>query len=309
MQERMDDSAANDAAQSAKHMAYKTAGPSYAGKLHTKQPSSEKKRKSEAVSVARQKQKKDIQRSYHFRSGRIPAAARNMRSEMEKKAAKKIREKSEEKTKKILMFVVRHPFLAISFAAMMSFVILTAATASQGMLLFSGGGMAFSGSGFTAEDTEIRAAEEAYRLMEQELEDDLKDLKEQYLEEGYDGVPVTEVQILLEPDIRHDAYDLTALLTVLHGSFKNDEVQETLEEIFEYQYEQQMEVTYSTREVMTEDGVREEQTAGITITVTNHGIIYAAGKIGLTEEQEKMFEMLRTNGNKPEGGYDEYETG
>ena len=100
MPERMDDSAANDAVQSAKHMAYKTVGPSYAGKLHSKRPFAEKKLKSETASVARQKQKKDIQRSYHFRSGRIPAAARNMRSEMEKKAAKKIREKSEEKTKR-----------------------------------------------------------------------------------------------------------------------------------------------------------------------------------------------------------------
>ena len=56
-------------------------------------------------------------------------------------------------------------------------------------------------------------------------------------------------------------------------------------------------------------GVKEEQTAKITIIVTNHGIVYVAGKIGLSEEQKKMFEMLRTNGNKPEGGYDEYETG
>ena len=46
MQERMDDSAAADAAQSAKHMAFKTAGPSYAGKLHTKRPSAEKNLKS-----------------------------------------------------------------------------------------------------------------------------------------------------------------------------------------------------------------------------------------------------------------------
>ena len=252
-----------------------------------------------AEASAHQLQKKEIQRSYHSKTGRVSAAASGKRAEMERKAARKARAEAEDKTRKVLAFIRRHPALAIALAGTLFLVVMTASLVSEGLVLFSGGGLALSASGFTAEDEQIQTAEQNYLRMEQNLEESLSYRKEQYLENGINNIPVTDVEILIEPNIRHDAYELAALLTTLHGSFKAEDVQDTLLEVFDYQYERQMDVVYTTREVETEDSTEVERRAKITLTVINHGIRYAADEIGLDEQQSEMFEtLLASHGNR-----------
>ena len=77
-------------------------------------------------------------------------------------------------------------------------------------------------------DDDIRAAENDYRAMEAELNRKITDLREQY--PGYQNYGLNASQV------GHDPYKLAALLTVLHEDYTEEDVQETLKQIFELQY-------------------------------------------------------------------------
>ena len=81
---------------------------------------------------------------------------------------------------------------------------------------------------YTAEDEDIKGAENAYRAMEAELSARVVDLNSNY--PGYTAYSLNAGQI------GHNPYELAALLTVLHENYTQDDVQEDLKRIFELQY-------------------------------------------------------------------------
>ena len=121
------------------------------------------------------------------------------------------------------------------------------------LLLFGGlsscslfGGNSGSGliaSSYLSEDADITGAESAYAAMEAELQDMLDNIESEY--PGYDEYRVNA------DEIEHDPYVLISILSAWHeGVFTLDEVQSTLEMLFEKQYiltvEEEVQVRYRT---------------------------------------------------------------
>ena len=81
---------------------------------------------------------------------------------------------------------------------------------------------------FPAKDGDIKRAEADYRAREMELASKIGNLETEY--PGYSAYELNA------DEIGHDPNKLAAILTALHSNDKRDEVQETLEKIFELQY-------------------------------------------------------------------------
>ena len=99
------------------------------------------------------------------------------------------------------------------------------------------------GTSYTADDADIVGAEEDYKEMEAELQERLDNIRDEY--DGYDEYRIHSDQI------GHDPYELASYLTILFQSYKRDQVQSTLQELFDSQYELTIEeeVEIRTREV------------------------------------------------------------
>ena len=98
-------------------------------------------------------------------------------------------------------------------------------------------------SSYLSEDADITGAESAYAAMEAELQDMLDNIESEY--PGYDEYRVNA------DEIEHDPYVLISILSAWHeGVFTLDEVQSTLEMLFEKQYiltvEEEVQVRYRT---------------------------------------------------------------
>ena len=98
-------------------------------------------------------------------------------------------------------------------------------------------------SSYLSEDADITGAESAYAAMEAELQDMLDNIESEY--PGYDEYRVNA------DEIEHDPYVLISILSAWHEVvFTLDEVQSTLEMLFEKQYiltvEEEVQVRYRT---------------------------------------------------------------
>ncbi len=81
---------------------------------------------------------------------------------------------------------------------------------------------------YSAEDRDIRGAEQDYKKLEKEL--DKKDQAHPHRPPGYN-----EYQYHLDP-IEHDPWQLTSFLTTLYDDYTRSEVQGKLKETFKKQY-------------------------------------------------------------------------
>ena len=132
-------------------------------------------------------------------------------------------------SKGVAAVFAKNPILLILLLVGGVLTILIAASISGGASLVTNAVAPSSlATTFTAEDDDIRAAENDYRAMEAELNRKITDLKEQY--PGYQNYGLNAGQV------GHDPYKLAALLTVLHEDYTEADVQETLKRIFELQY-------------------------------------------------------------------------
>lgn len=95
-------------------------------------------------------------------------------------------------------------------------------------ILFSGGTQVSGQTIYTAEDRDIRGAEEDYKKLEKELDKKIKRTPQDH--PGYD-----EYQYHLD-DIEHDPWQLTSFLSTLYDDYTRSEVQGKLKETFEKQY-------------------------------------------------------------------------
>ena len=108
-------------------------------------------------------------------------------------------------------------------------------------------------SSYLSEDADITGAESAYAAMEAELQDMLDNIESEY--PGYDEYRVNA------DEIEHDPYVLISILSAWHeGVFTLDEVQSTLEMLFEKQYiltvEEEVQVRYRTETRTDSEGKR-----------------------------------------------------
>ncbi|MBR6862302.1 MAG: C40 family peptidase [Acidaminococcaceae bacterium] len=168
-------------------------------------------------------------------------------------------------------------------------------------VMLEGVASAVAGSSFSVDDADMLGAEAAYSALEADLQDYLDDYENTH---DYD-----EYHYDLD-SIGHDPYVLTALLTAWHqGAWTLEEVQDTLQMLFDKQYTLSRSVTTETRyrmETVTDgDGNESEEEVPYTysicyLTLENFNLSHVPVYI-LTEEQLSMYATLMgTLGNRPD---------
>lgn len=157
-----------------------------------------------------------------------------------KKTGKKTREKAADKVKE---FFAKNKKVFLWLGVGLMILVLLAAGISSCTAMFSSTGSAIIASSYLSEDEAMLGAEAQYCQMEAELQDKLDNFESYY--PGYD-----EYNYDLD-DIEHDPYVLVSILSALHeAEFTLDEIQSTLQMLFDKQYiltmEEIVEVRYRT---------------------------------------------------------------
>ena len=185
---------------------------------------------------------------------------------------------------------------------------------------FSSCGILFSGSTqvsgqtiYSAEDRDIRGAEQDYKKLEKELDKKIKRTPQDH--PGYN-----EYQYHLDP-IEHDPWQLTSFLTTLYDDYTRSEVQGKLEEIFKKQYKLttwvEVQIRYKTVWVISPAGIPVPTQVPYEYKIfhtklENRGLEVVIRE-ELTEDQWKRYEIFQDtlggrpylfNGGLPPGGSD-----
>lgn len=118
-------------------------------------------------------------------------------------------------------------------------------------ILFSGGTQVSGQTMYSAEDRDIRGAEQDYKKLEKELDKKIKRTPTDH--PGYN-----EYQYHLDP-IEHDPWQLTSFLTTLYDDYTRSEVQSKLKETFKKQYKLttwvEVQIRYKTVWVISPAGI------------------------------------------------------
>ena len=117
--------------------------------------------------------------------------------------------------------------------------------------VFSGGTQVSGQTMYSAEDRDIRGAEQDYKKLEKELDKKIKRTPTDH--PGYN-----EYQYHLDP-IEHDPWQLTSFLTTLYDDYTRSEVQSKLKETFKKQYKLttwvEVQIRYKTVWVISPAGI------------------------------------------------------
>ena len=179
--------------------------------------------------------------------------------------------------------------------------------------MFQGGSNMVVGASFTATDEAIIGANDDYKALESELQSKIEKIEEEHT--GYD-----EYRYYVD-DINHNPYELTSYLTVVFEDYMQDEVQDSLQELFDLQYSLTLEEETETRtKTETRTGTKEvvDPETGETrqeeyeyeveveyeykilnVKLKNNGLGSAISQLGLTDEQKDRYRLLLdTKGNR-----------
>ena len=180
-------------------------------------------------------------------------------------------------------------------------------------ILFSGGTQVSGQTIYTAEDRDIRGAEQDYKKLEKELDKKIKRTPQDH--PGYN-----EYQYHLDP-IEHDPWQLTSFLTTLYDDYTRSEVQGKLQEIFKKQYKLttwvEVQIRYKTVWVISPAGIPVPTQVPYEYKIfhtklENRGLEVVIRE-ELTDDQWKRYEIFQDtlggrpylfNGGLPPGGSD-----
>lgn len=203
--------------------------------------------------------------------------------------------------------------LIIAFIVLIVVLVMSGALTSCSMMA-GGTNNTLVGTSYTADDSDILAAEADYKGLEADLQEEIDNIEgdfPDYDEYNYDLA-----------EIGHNPFELAALLTVLYEDYTEAEALEILETIFECQYELEIEEVVETRTrtetrtgtrtVTDEDGSTSTETYTyeveveydyyiLNVTLTNEGIRAALDEVGLSVDQIRRYEVIvEMKGNKPD---------
>ena len=125
-------------------------------------------------------------------------------------------------------FAKSHAHLLVIGGVLAMLLLLMLSAFSSCSILFGGTTQVMGQTTYTAEDEDIRGAEEDYKQLERQLQ-----LEIDMMEITHPGMD--EYQYDLDP-IEHDPWELTSYLTTLHDDYTRSEVQGTLQDTFNKQY-------------------------------------------------------------------------
>ncbi len=144
------------------------------------------------------------------------------------RAAKKTAETTEKLIVKASAFVKQHPVGVLLFLACFLLLVIMQSCMSSVVTIGNGVAGAIGASTYAAENADLRGVERAYCALEAELQDYLDSYERTH---DYD-----EYHFDLDT-IEHDPYVLLSLISALHeGTWTLDEVQGTLQMLFDQQY-------------------------------------------------------------------------
>ena len=126
------------------------------------------------------------------------------------------------------MLVKSNGHILVVVGVLVVLILLILSVFSSCSILFGGTTHVMGQTTYTAEDEDIRGAEEDYKQLERQLQ-----LEIDMMEITHPGMD--EYQYDLDP-IEHDPWELTSYLTTLHDDYTRDEVQGTLQDTFNKQY-------------------------------------------------------------------------
>lgn len=244
--------------------------------------------------LSRWQQKKAIKKEYAAaRAGKGTAKSGAAAS----KGANKATKESKNIIEKVTEFCLSHkkPMLILLVAGLLFMLI--SGFFSSCTAMFQGGTQVILGTSFTAEDEDIIGANDDYKALEEQLRHEIDTIESTH--PGYD-----EYRYNLA-EINHNPYELTAYLTVLFEDYTREEVQGTLQSLFNQQYELKLEeeVEIRTRTVHHSDGTtstEEYEYYILHVTLINHGLGFVIENAGLTEDQMERYRiLLQTKGNRP----------
>jgi len=196
----------------------------------------------------------------------------------------------------------------LPIAAIMLILLFLMAGISSCVAMLGGFGQVIATS-YTAEDEDILGAHGDYTAFETQLADRIANIPNEY--PGYD-----EYRYYLDPT-EHAPHELIAFLTAIYLAFTQDEVQATMQNLFNQQYiltftpivEIRTRQETRTGTGTNPDGSTYTYTYTVTVqyewhvlvvTLVNRGIRAVAADI-LTPEQYEMFlVLLQTKGNRPD---------
>ena len=208
---------------------------------------------------------------------------------------------------RVAEFISSHGHTILMLGGLLLTIMVVASAMGSCSAFFQSSTNLVVGTSYTADDADIVGVEEDYKELEAELQERLDNIEDEY--DGYDEYRIHSDQI------GHDPYELASYLTILFQSYKRDQVQSTLQELFEGQYELTIEeeVEIRTREVehsSTDPETGEEDTWTETeeyeyyilnVNLKNNGLGKVIMEAGLTEDEMSRYAVLmQTYGNRKE---------
>ena len=180
-------------------------------------------------------------------------------------------------------------------------------------ILFSGGTQVSGQTIYSAEDRDIRGAEQDYKKLEKELDKKIKRTPADH--PGYN-----EYQYHLDP-IEHDPWQLTSFLTTLYDDYTRFEVQGKLKETFKKQYKLttwvEVQIRYKTVWVISPAGIPVPTQVPYEYRIFHTKLVNRGLEVVIREELDndlwKRYEIFQDtlggrpylfNGGLPPGGSD-----
>ena len=256
--------------------------------------------------LSRWQQKHNIKKEY-------AAARAGKGGKATAKGAEKTAKGAKSLTQKITDFCVSHKTALLWVLAIGLLFMVISGMFSSCSTMFQGGTQVVLGTSFTAEDEDILGTDEDYTALENDLRSQVDNIESTH--PGYD-----EYRYALD-EIGHNPYELASYLTVVFEDYTREEVQATLQQLFEQQYELilEEEVEIRTR-TETRTGTRthtapetgetweeeyeyevevEYEYYILNVTLRNYGLGSVIRSSGLSADQLERYEvLLETLGNR-----------
>ena len=187
--------------------------------------------------------------------------------------------------KKVGRVLVANPKVVIGIGGSILAVAMILSCISSCSVMFQSSASSLMASTYPSEDADMLAAEAEYAAKEANLQQELDHYEESH--PGYD-----EYQYELD-EIAHDPYVLISILTALHHKFQIDDVQDTLNMLFERQY-------ILTEEVVTEQRDGNKEYRILKVRLKNKDLSHIPSEI-MSEEELSFYAMyMKALGNRPD---------
>lgn len=212
-------------------------------------------------------------------------------------------------------FISSHSHMILMIGGLLLVIMVVAGAMGSCSVFFQSGTNVVIDTSYTADDSDILGAEADYCAMETALQARIDNIRSEY--DGYDEYRITTDQI------GHNPYELASYLTILFENYKRDQVQDTLQELFDGQYEltieEEVEIRTRTESREVEHSETDPETGEtdswteteyyeveyeyyiLNVNLKNNGLGKVVSDSGLTaDEMQRYAILMQTYGNKKE---------